>query len=740
MSALDSEFLAERNVTDFRDLAVFVPNVTMDGNSVQPDFSVRGFGTNPLNKSFEQAVGLVVDGVVYGTVPYFSTALFDVERVEVLRGPQGTLFGKNATAGLFSVVTKNPTEEYNADIIADVGELGRHRVEAAVGGRVIPGWVNVRLAGVFDERDGLVRNTTAAVVADAPRRTADRERTGFRAKIEFPDVFGADVVLGYERHHMTLNGQGSEIAATTQNLTRFYRLYDPGFDGERGNFTGSIDGRERTKYDIDTFTANADYELADWGLHATAGYSKLRRNLVGGDADFSPAPILSIDTRDRQPQTTVELRASSPELELALGTADITLGFFFQRRSIENSVAELNFDVPVAAQFLAFLLLRDGVTDELPLEDFIGTDVPFGDVARIDTTLGDERTRIAFDQRATSIAGFGQASWHAMERWSLDYGMRLSHERKSATWVSTTEQGTGFLTMFALGREQFTQALERSELHFTPRLALRFAWTDETNLYATWVEGFRAGGFNEFASTGNAAELDYDDEQVTSYELGVKSNLLDGAARVDFALFWMTLTDFQLLTQNPGDATFRVENVGEARARGAELDATWLPAEWMTVVGSLGFNDSEFTDFSIGPCFADRPNTDGDGDPRCDFAGEPLERAPKWAIALTPSVHWPMPWLPIELSAAITGQWKDVQFVGFERDARVRQPSYFRFDASVGFGNAEQGWAFAFAVQNFTDEFTRFRTIQVPLASQVGTVIDIADPPRLWLATFRWSF
>ncbi len=754
MSALDADFIRERNVTDFRDLAVFVPNVTMDNNAVQPDFSVRGFGTNPLNKSFEQAVGLVVDGVVYGTMAYFQTSLFDVDRVEVLRGPQGTLFGKNATAGLFSVITKDPTDEYTADLAVDLGELDRHRVEAAVGGPLWPGVANVRLAGLFDERDGYIRNTTVDVAPEAPRRTGGRERDAFRVKLEFPNVFGADVVLSYEKFDMSLNGQGSEIGYTNENLTRFYRLYDPAFDAERGNFTASTDGVELTEYDIDTFVANAGYELAEWDLHATAGYSVLKRNLVGGDADFGPAPILTIDTKDRQPQTTFELRASSPSLEGifglgTFGTTELTVGFFFQQRNIENSVARLDFDVPVAAQFLAFLLLPEGSTDVLPLGLFTGPDTPLGEFGRIDATLGDERTAIAFDQEATSFAGFGQATWHATERWSLDYGMRLSHERKEATWVSTTDQGTGLLTMVALGREPFTQALDRTEFHFTPRVALRYAWSDEINLYGTWVRGFRAGGFNEFASTGNAAELDYEDEQVVSYEVGAKSELLGGAARVNLALFWMTLTDFQLLTQNPGDATFRVENVGEARARGAEVDATWLTTDWLTVVASLGFNDSEFLDFPIGPCFADRPDTDGDGGSRCDFEGEPLERAPKWVIAFTPAVRVPLAWVPgladtlvgdVEWNASLTTQWKDVQFVGFERDPRVRQSPIWRLDATVGFSHPTQRWSLGFAVQNVTDEFSRFRTLQVPLASMVGTLTDLPDPPRLWFVTFRWAF
>ncbi|MGH7803314.1 MAG: TonB-dependent receptor, partial [Candidatus Binatia bacterium] len=734
MSAFDSEFISRWSLSDVRDLAVFVPNVTMDNNPVQPDFSVRGFGTNPLNKSFEQAVGLVVDGVVYGTVPYFQTALFDVDRIEILRGPQGTLFGKNATAGLFSVVTKNPTDELRADLSVDLGELDRRRIEAAAGGPIWAGVANVRIAGLFDERDGILGNTTAELEPTAPERSGDRERKAFRAKLQFPDVLGAEITLSYERFDIDLVGQGSEIAETTDNLTRFYRLYDPNFDGERGNYLSSTDARERTKYEIDSFVANASTDLLGWGVYATGGYSMLKRDLDDGDADFGPAPILAIDTRDRQPQTTFELRTVSPSFDglfglaslggHALGSSELTVGFFFQRRSIEDSVAELDFDVPVAAQFLAFLLLPEGSTDVLPLESFIGPDVPLGDLLRTDTTIGDERTRVAFEQRATSFAGYAHATWNPTERWSLDYGMRLSHEQKKASWLSTTEQGTGLLTMVALGREPFVQALDRSEFQFTPKVALRYALLDDANLYATWVQGFRAGGFNEFASTGNASELDYEDERVTSYEIGAKSDFLDGTARLNLALFWMTLTDFQLLTQNPGDATFRVDNVGEARARGAELDGMWLPNDWLTLVASLGFDDTEFVDFPIGPCFADRPNTDGDGDARCNFEGEPLERAPKWVVAFTPSVRWPLAWVPslaesipplaaIEFTAGLTVQYKDVQFVGFERDPRVRQPKTFRLDAVAGFANPTQGWSLGFVVQNLTDEFSRFRTLQV---------------------------
>src|SRR5882724_9625865 len=116
MSVLDDRFLGEQAIADLRDVSHYVPNVNIRTSAVLPDIRIRGFGTSPVNSLFEQSVGLNVDGIPYTRKAYFQSALYDVERVEVLRGPQGTLFGKNTTAGLLNVVTKNPSDEYTGGI------------------------------------------------------------------------------------------------------------------------------------------------------------------------------------------------------------------------------------------------------------------------------------------------------------------------------------------------------------------------------------------------------------------------------------------------------------------------------------------------------------------------------------------------------------------------------------------------------------------------------------------------
>src|SRR5262249_9039292 len=132
-------------------------------------------------------------------------------RVEVLRGPQGTLFGKNTTAGLLNVVTKKPTDEYSGDVDIDIGQLGTQRFEVAVGGPLIKSFLDFRVSALSDERDGLVRNTTVAVRPEANARMNDRDRDGVRFQLGLPDLFGANLVVGYEHVDFNFHGIGWEF-------------------------------------------------------------------------------------------------------------------------------------------------------------------------------------------------------------------------------------------------------------------------------------------------------------------------------------------------------------------------------------------------------------------------------------------------------------------------------------------------------------------------------------------------
>jgi iron complex outermembrane recepter protein len=759
MSVIDAEFIERQSITDFRDLSPYVPNVNMDNAGVLPEFNIRGFGANPVNKAFEQTFSLVLDGVPYSQFAYLQGALFDTDRIEILRGPQGTLFGKNATAGVVNVITKDPTADFAGSLSAELGEPERRRVEVGIGGPLVTGLLNFRIAGLIDVREGFVTDTTAAVAPRAESLFGGMDRKGLRFKIGLPNVAGVDVTAAYEALHLSLDSPAMELGAVPQKLVPFYKQWDPQFDAARGNFVSSIDSPSDSEMDFDTFVANASDEIGGWGIHAVAGYARLKR-VVDLDADFSPAPIGDVSTKERQPQTTFELRLNSPSLTgllgierlfgRVLGSTDLTLGFFFQRHGINDSVFTLRVDPVLAAEWLAFIDAPPGAVIPSP-GDLVGPDVPVGRLGRIDTMLGKEISKLFFDQTATSIAGYGQVDWHLMPQWTALVGMRLSDERKRGDWRSIVVQGTGAFTRFALGRVPFTRSLSRSELQFTPRAGLKYDWTENINLYATWAKGFRAGGFNEFASVPDRDKLEYEAERVTSWEVGSKMRLLGGAAALNVGLFWMHLDDYQALTQDPVDVTFSVENAGAARARGIESDLMWLPTAWLSLRGAIGVNDSEYLEFPFGSCIGDNQNTDGDQDARCDFKGQPLDRAPKWVITLVPSIRIPLATLAgfrglgafvaeTALTARMTAQYKDVHFISLTRDPRGRQPAFFRFGANVGLANAARGWEIGVTVENFTNQFSRFRTDGVPLAQNAGTLFDFDEPPRFVFGRVRWSF
>ena len=751
MSVIDGALLIERSITDYRDLVLHTPNAHVDtGNGFFPDVNIRGYGSALQNKAFEQSVGLVVDGVPYGRTPYFQAPLFDVDRVELLRGPQGTLFGKNTTAGALSVVTNRPTGELSGFLQFDLGELERRRFEAAIGGPVVSNLLEVRVSALSEERDGLIANTTAAVEPDANERMNDRERRALRIQLGLPDVAGARVVLGYERMEFDFAGVGWEFDRVLERVRPYYFAFDPDTDFDSGNHRGSVDAEEFNRNELNVFVANASYALREWRVDAVASRSLLETRSFYDD-DFGPAPMIFHRTDDEGPQTTFELRLRSPHLAgflgiqnlfgLSLGNTEWLAGFFYQRRELRDDEVFLSVDLPLLAQFIVVNSAPPGTPTPL-LEDLIGASVPIGDLGLFDTRELLASTLMVFNETSRTLAGFGSLRWQIADRLELQSGMRVTGERKVGDWRRSYNTTGNFYV--ALGGEEFTAHRTRSELAYTPQASLRFAWTEDVNLYASWARGFKAGGFNDFTHTNSDEALEFAPEKASATELGAKAALLDRALALNVALFRHDVTDFQVLTLPPNSVAATVRNAGEARAQGVEADATWLATDWLTLLATLGFNDSEFLDYPLGQCSFDRPDTDGNGDGACDHTGRPLFRTPEWTATLGGNIRVPvtsLPLLPLEgvdFVAGGTAEYQDVQYLDRTYDERVRQSPFFRFGASLGLDDRDRGWSARLIVENLTDEDTSVLIRDVLFGG--GNFAKLAEPQRLIFATFRWAF
>ncbi len=748
VSVLDDEVITREGIGDLQELSSFVPNVNIRLSPVLPDIRIRGFGTGTTNKAFEQSVGLVIDGVPYNRLPYFGAGLFDLQRIEVLRGPQGTLFGKNTIAGLFNMIPKEPTDEYTGSIDLQYGEIGRRRAEAAVGGPAVRDFVNFRLAGLVDLRDGFVENTTAEIDRDAHDRLQGYDRHQFRGRLHFPDLVGTGLKLGYDWFQIDAMGLGAELAIIPEKTRPFFSQYDPRADFEPNNFVASIDHPDGSLSSAHTGALNWHADVGEWGVDLVGGHSVMRIE-ADLDLDYSPAPAAVITTADDNAASSVELRTTSPSLEGVIGlerlfgwalpgASDFIAGVFYQRRAIADSFLTVDLDPVVFGEFV----LRQELPIVLP---------PLPPNAGPGKT--NERSTLVFNETSNSIAGFGQMNWHFAERWTLLLGTRFQHEKKEADWVRTFDTPTSLIFTQFLNWEEFTADLEHSEFQISPKLSLNYKPDDDLSFFARWSRGYKGGGFNEFATRGSEADLSYDQEEVDEWALDAKTTLLDGTAVFNVSLFWMELRDFQVLTTRPGDIVITVVNAAKARARGVEADATWYPTEWLTLVGSLGFNDAKYLEFPIGGCPQDMPNTDGDSDPRCDLSGNSLQRTPNWTLALMPVALLPASEIPgirrllpssqggltVGMSFTIDYQSsQDTGQLGGFGDPRAEQQGFFKFRASLGFGNPDQGWSMRVGAENLTDAATKNGTGEIQTAP--GHLWQLPEPRRVVYGQVRWEF
>ncbi|MGB0220629.1 MAG: TonB-dependent receptor [Sinimarinibacterium flocculans] len=736
ISVIDEELIVDWGIGDVREAMLFVPNVKVEQAGFFASPRVRGFSFNNNNKAFEPPAGIAMEGVPYGRVEYFAAGLFDTQRIEVLRGPQGTTFGKNTTAGLINILSRDPTDTFEGFVDVQRGSYDRERLELGVGGPLVEDLVSMRIAAVTEDRRGFVYNTTADVDPQAERYMRGDRRDGVRAKLRFPSLGATDLKLSYESVDLESLGTGVEIVQAPDAVKARIRAYDPGADFVARNYISSLDSPDNRHTAIDTFVVDAARALGDWDLALLGGHS-LMKTTVEADIDFTPAKAIFAEGHDQSPTTTLELRLLSPGFEgafgLGSGSSDLLLGLFAQRTAIEDSLLRFHFftgpllDLTLASQ-------SGGAFDPVA--------GPIGLIPALPPDIGDTREQSSqyFEQNSDTLAAFGQAQWTFLPAWTLQLGLRLSHERKDASWLQVFDSAGPNLLMRTQGLEPFAAAESLSETNVQPKLSVNWQPADGLSLFAHWARAYKSGGFNAFAFRGAREELVYDPEYSTEWGVDLKSTLLQRTLQLNVSLYRMDIDDFQVLTRVPetsavGLGVSAVENAATARAQGIEGDLTWLAAHWLRVMASFGMNDTEYLDFKTNDCPADRPNTDRDEDARCDASGKPFAFAPRWngtfGFHLTP---------PFELGGAtfnlgVVAEYQSRQFLDIDLDDRKVQDAFWRTRISAGIQGAG-GWSFKLLVENLNDAATYIRQGDV----MPGVFVGALEPPRMVFGQLRWVF
>ena len=705
MSAIDSEFMDQVSIGDLNELSLYVPNIKIGASPTAASMYIRGLGSGG-NRGFEQSVGLFVDGIYFGRINYLTDGMVDLDRVEVLRGPQGTLFGKNTVAGALSIWTGTPSDEWIGNLSVLFGEYDHQRYKAMISGPIVEDVISFRLAGMSDQRDGLVENRMTGIAG------GNIDKDVIRGKLRFDITPEFDVTLGAEMTRVDQHGPGFQLIKWGPNTARGYRAFDERAEADGSDRKTTEDFQGFSYRNSEGGSLQANWEIGEYNLVAISGYSQFEHN-VNFDADFGPVPLLTTENDDAFKQFNQEVRIASPSWE----KFDFIVGayYYWSNWAVFNDTPALTESID---QVLLALLLPTAAEG---LVDAFGPDLDFPNQAA-------DRQLTTFDQDTKSYALFGQASWHITDKLSLIGGLRAAYEEKDARIKKEFENGLVFGV--AVGNEEYDVDVSRDEQNIAPKVSVKYDWTNDIMTYATYAEGYKAGGFNPTA--GDPSLLEFDAEHATSYEAGIKTKLLSGAAILNFGVFWTNFEDLQ--TSSFDGSNWVVSNAAEATTKGVEVEAHWMPLEAVRVTTGFGWTRARFDDYRSAPCYIGEEG----GNPGCDKTGERLPGAPELNGSLSVNAGVPIGNLPMLFVMGGDIIYQSEIYLDGDLDPNLESEAAARYNLRLGFSDIDRQWSFMVNGKNLTDELILAGGTDVPL--QQGTYLGGYFAPRLITAVFRVNF
>ena len=671
VTALSGEHLVEHGITDMFDLQQSAPGLIVDQSqtATTANFSIRGVGTSSQNFGLESSVGLYVDGVYRARQSAMINELVDVERVEVLRGPQGTLFGRNTSSGAVLLNTVAPDHDTDGYLEMAYGNLDLFSANGAFGGSLVEGVLAVRVTGFTTSRDGFVD-----AVGQGEALINDRNRQGGRAQMLYTptDDVSLRVILDY-----------SEIdevccAAATYRNNYFSFNGRPGSDALLAGLGVPLLDEDRfTDYVVQVnnvpLSENEDSGVSaelNWDIGATDTLTSISayrtfNTTDDADVDFNAADIASRFNRGESEMFSQEIRLTGSR-----GRIDYLAGAYYFTQNL-NSWATTG----LGRDFEAFVLNGTPELGELVnglnlLSAFTGGAIPRA--GPLVPPGGSARDVMLQDHEAWAV--FSQIDVQVLEQWRLSAGLRYTDEKKDLTGRFTQDNAGPAPDLTAIGTNLFLASQGLAPLNpallaplaypgwgfylqpvFAPRPDVdetleddqvtwnaRLSWTpnDDMLVYAGYATGFKSGGTNTDRIPAQFSQV-FGAEKTNAFEIGAKLAFPQHNLRVNLALHYTTVEDFQ---SNAFTGTgFNLRNAGELEARGGELEVAWAPVAGLVLNGAYVYNDTEFKEFEQANCWVATPFLTGTPDPGrrnpgdafCDRSGYRTQANPEHTVLLS---------------------------------------------------------------------------------------------------------
>jgi len=723
--------------------------------------NIRGIGA-PLgltNDGIEQGVGVYIDDVYYARVASSTLDFLDVKQIEVLRGPQGTLYGKNTTAGAINITTRQPTFDFEGRAEATVGNLGYTQVKGAVSGP-LSDTIAVRLAGSYTKRDGTIYNVTTK------RYVNEQNNFGLRGQILFKPSNALEVTLAgdynrqapeccaqiYVRTGATQRPLNRQYAAltTAQNYAvpstnPYDRLTDEDVALKARNGVGGVSLRAKLDTGLGTLTLVSAWRYWSWD--------------PSNDRDFLGLPITTkSNNASHQDQYSQEFRLSGEK-----GKLGYVLGAFgFTQKITVDGVQEQG------AAASKFLINPTNVLSNDP------------------TVLGGLTAKNDVSFKNTSAAIFGKLTWKLADHFSIQPGFRLNYDKKEGDYRSVVTDGAGNLVVFKTDANGLNINSKREIAQLTVLAPQAFlanfsdwnvsgdvtaAWdvSRDVHLYATYAKSCKTGGINLNGVPADATTVvpltelaTVKPESVNHYELGIKTQFLGRKATLNLAIFRTDIGNYQaqVSTYTVGALRGYLANADKARTQGIELDASFRPSARFNIYGNGAYTDAKYVKFTNAPCppelsggkaqpldangvpigSADLPGTPGGiSPPSCDISGARLPGVSKWSFSYGAEANVPVKAFGVDGQAYLgfDGNYRSDWSSNGSPSAYTQVDGYALSNVRLGFRSEKGidvfGWVRNAFNVNYID--------QLAVASgSTGLIVGNVGDPRTFGGTVKVSF
>lgn len=717
MTAFDPEFLTRRGIDNVDRLSDFVPNLRFDEQSVNnPAINVRGITTDDGAATVQPRVSVFQDGVDISRSRGASIALFDLERVEVLKGPQSTLLGRGAMVGAINFISARPKEAREAAFTAEIGDFNQRRFEGMINTPVLGDVILFRAAGQLRQRDGHIRNITGRADSQRPNATLTGsdlqgvDTLALRSSVAFrptPD-FDATLIVNYQ--------------FDDQPGTSFKSTVVPPTGGDTSPFTfAEFDAGEELGIERELWSATLDvnYALNDT-LSLTSITSYRTFDAVElFDADGFQARFLEfIEDADSQ--------QVSQEVRLNYDDGGKLSGFF-----------GFNFFYEDGAQRVVFATDEGNVANLLLGQPFINAD------GSVNTQPGFPEEPFTEEQtnfgENLSYDFFGDASYQLTDRIEVSGGLRVSISDVESTLLvpqgspnrAPTPPNNVVLPLFTVGGEApGQQTREDTFFGITGRAVVRYSLGETGNLYASYARGRRPEIIDEQGATDTLES--FREETVNSYEVGAKTLLFDGRLQLDAAAFFYDFDNFRTTIDNPEtqDLDAVTSDEGEARAIGVEADARIRLTRNASFFANYAYLDAKISD----------DEEFGPEDTAGFVAGDTFRISPEHSFAVGGDLTAPIGFgVQAYLTPSYT--WQSEVFFSDDNQANGgvnRQDSFGLLDIRGGIELVDGTWAVGGFVENATD--SRYLIDSGNTGGGFGLPTQIAGPPRRFGLEIRGRF